>query len=194
MTATSNACGYAFNRSSTTTARFSTPDVVAAARGARDHHRPSLAEAERLEDLPGDLHLPHRLGGQRDAECVADPVGKKGADTDRALDRSCKRRSSLRHAEMQRVRHLPRQHPVTARIMVGTWVAFTRDLEVTVVRSRATRPPRARRRPAPRPDPGARACAGVPAASRSSHDPHRDAGLLRGVDDDSTFAGRCCRD
>src|SRR5437763_12319480 len=49
-------------------------DVVAAARGARDHHRPSLAQSERLQDLPRHLDLLDRIGGERDADRVADPV------------------------------------------------------------------------------------------------------------------------
>src|SRR5207253_1199125 len=37
------------------------PDVVAAAARARDHHRAALAQAQRLEDLPGDLDLLDRV-------------------------------------------------------------------------------------------------------------------------------------
>src|SRR5207245_7195478 len=62
--------------------------VVAAARGAGDHHRAPLAEVERLQDLPGGLDLPHRVGGQRDADRVADPVGQQRAHADGALDRA----------------------------------------------------------------------------------------------------------
>src|SRR5581483_611087 len=49
-------------------------DVVAAARGARDHDRPALAQAERLEDLPGRLDLLDRVGGEGHPHRVADPV------------------------------------------------------------------------------------------------------------------------
>ena len=42
-------------------------DVVAPARRAGDHHRPALAKAERLEDLPRDLDLLDRVGRERDA-------------------------------------------------------------------------------------------------------------------------------
>ena len=37
-------------------------DVVAPTRRAGDHHRPALTKAERLQDLPGDLDLLHRVG------------------------------------------------------------------------------------------------------------------------------------
>jgi hypothetical protein len=50
------------------------PDVVAAARGAGDHHRPAFAEPEGLEDLPRDLDLLHGVGRERDAHGVPDPV------------------------------------------------------------------------------------------------------------------------
>src|SRR4029450_6010652 len=67
------------------------PHVVAPARGARDHHRATLAETERLEDLPRDLDLLHRVGGKRDTQRVADPVREQRADSDRALDRARER-------------------------------------------------------------------------------------------------------
>ena len=63
-------------------------DVVAAAGGARDHDRPALAQAERLEDLVGGLDLLDRVGGQRDADRVADPVHEQRAHADGALDRA----------------------------------------------------------------------------------------------------------
>ncbi len=45
-------------------------DVVAAAARAGDHHRPALAQAERLQDLPGDLDLLDRIGREaRRASC-----------------------------------------------------------------------------------------------------------------------------
>src|SRR5919106_1962004 len=61
-------------------------DVVPSARGAGDHDRAALAEAERLEDLPGDPDLLHRVGGQRDADRVADSVHEEAADANGALD------------------------------------------------------------------------------------------------------------
>ena len=60
--------------------------VVATARRARDHHRAALAQAERLENLPGHAHLFDRVGGQRDAHRVADSIHEQRARADRALD------------------------------------------------------------------------------------------------------------
>src|SRR5882762_10343878 len=54
-------------------------DVVAAAARARDHDRAALAEAERLQDLEGDLHLFDGVRGQRDADRVADAVDEQRA-------------------------------------------------------------------------------------------------------------------
>ena len=62
-------------------------DVVPAARRTGDHHRPALAQVQCLEDLPGRLDLLDRVGGEGDADRVADPVGEQGADADGALDR-----------------------------------------------------------------------------------------------------------
>ena len=81
-------------------------DVVAPARGAGDHDRPALAQAERLQDLPGDLDLLDRVGGERDPDRVADPVHEQAADADGALDRPRRRRARLGDAEVERVRHL----------------------------------------------------------------------------------------
>ena len=48
-----------------------------------------------------------RVGGQRDADRVADPVGEQRAHADGALDRAGERRARLGDAEVERVRHLP---------------------------------------------------------------------------------------
>ena len=44
---------------------------------------PALAQAERLEDLPGDLDLLDRVGGEGDADRVADAVQQQRADAER---------------------------------------------------------------------------------------------------------------
>src|SRR6185369_13096312 len=49
-------------------------DVVPSTRRTCDHHGPSLAQPERLENLPGDLDLSHRIGGERHPHRVADAV------------------------------------------------------------------------------------------------------------------------
>src|SRR6266702_8014795 len=43
-------------------------DVVASARRARDQDRAALTQTERLEDLPRDLYLLDRVGGEADAD------------------------------------------------------------------------------------------------------------------------------
>src|ERR671935_70706 len=63
-------------------------DVVAAAAGARDHDRAALAQAERLQDLVRRLDLLDRVGRERDADRVADPVHEERAHADRRLDRA----------------------------------------------------------------------------------------------------------
>ena len=107
-------------------------DVVAAAGRAGDHHRAALAQAERLEDLPADLDLLDRVGGERDAERVADAVREQRADADGALDRARERRPRLGDAEVQRVRNLRGEHPVGPDHR-GHVRGLDRDLEVAVV-------------------------------------------------------------
>src|SRR4051812_3223258 len=107
-------------------------DVVASAGGAGDQDRPALAQPERAQDLPRDLHLLDRVGGERDADRVADPVDEQRAHPDRALDRAGEGRPGLRDAEVERVRDALGEHPVGAdhRRHVARLDA---DLEVAVV-------------------------------------------------------------
>ncbi len=107
-------------------------DVVSAAARAGNQDRAALAQAERLQDLEGDADLLDRVGGERDADRVADPVGEQCAQTDCALDRARARRPRLGHTEVQRIRHTSGQHPVGAdhRRHVAR---LDRDLEVAVV-------------------------------------------------------------
>ena len=107
-------------------------DVVAPAARAGDQHRAALAESERLQDLPADLDLLDRVGGEADADRVADPVGEQAAHADRALDRAGEGRAGLGDAEVQRVGHASGEHPVGAdhRRHVAR---LDRDLEVVVV-------------------------------------------------------------
>src|SRR5262249_26383970 len=81
-------------------------DVVAAARRARDQDRATFAQAERLEDFPGDPDLLDGIRGEADADRVADAVGEQRTEADRALDRAGRGRPGLGDAEMERVRHL----------------------------------------------------------------------------------------
>ena len=89
-------------------------DIVAATAWARDHHRAALAKTERLEDLICRLRLLDRVGRERDADRVADPLRKEGPDAHRALDRPREHGPRLRDAEVERVLNLFRQHPVGA--------------------------------------------------------------------------------
>ena len=123
-------------------------DVRAAARRAGDHHRAAVPQAQRPQDLPRDLDLLDRVGGQRDAERVADPVGQQRADPDGALDRAGERRPGLGDAEVQRVGHLLGQPPVGLDHHRHRR-RLDRDLELAVVRAApAAAPPRAPPRPA----------------------------------------------
>ena len=59
-------------------------ELQAPARRARDQHGAALAQLERLEDLPRDLHLLLCVEGrQRYADRVANPVGEERAQPDR---------------------------------------------------------------------------------------------------------------
>ena len=194
ITATSNACGYAFSRSSTTTARFSTPTLSRPQDGQAIITGPRSRRPSALRISQATSTSSHGIGGERDAERVADPVREQRADPDRALDRARERRSRLGDAEVQRIRHLRGEHPVGAdhRRHVG---CLDRDLEVAVVELLeqldllecggderlglvlACELLQVRRQRA-----GVRA------------DPHRDAGLLCGLDDELHLvrARRCC--
>ena len=178
-TATSKCCGYSRSRSSTTSASCLHADVVAAAARARDHHRPALAQAERLQDLEGGLDLLDRVGGQRDAHRVADPVDEQRAHPDGALDRARERRPRLGHAEVERVRHLRGEHPVGAdhRRHVAR---LDRDLEVVEVEP-LEQPHLLERRLDERLGLVALGELGQVLRQRAGvgADPHRDAGLLR---------------
>ncbi len=107
-------------------------DVVAAARRTRDHDRTAFAKAERLQDLVARANLLDRVGGQRDADRVADPVDEQCSHPDGALDRPRVGRAGLGDAEVQWVRNLCAEHPVSPdhRRHVAR---LDRDLEVTVV-------------------------------------------------------------
>ena len=107
-------------------------DVVTAARRAGDHHRSTLAEPERLEDLPRDLDLLDRVGCQRDAKGVTDPVGQERADPDGALDRPRERRAGLRNAEVKWIRHSRREHSIGAD-HCRDMRRLDRDLEVSII-------------------------------------------------------------
>ena len=88
-------------------------DLGPAARGAGDEVEPlALAQAERLEQLATRPRLLDRVGGEREADGVADALGQQRADARRALDQARRRRARLGDAEVQRVVEGLRSEPV----------------------------------------------------------------------------------
>ena len=88
-------------------------DLGPAARRAGDEVEAlALPEAERLEQLAAGPGLLDRVGGQREADGVADALGQQGADAGGALDQPGRRRAGLGHAEVQRVVEGLRGQPV----------------------------------------------------------------------------------
>ena len=57
-------------------------DVEAPARRAGDDRHAALAQLKRLQNLPRDAHLLLRLGGERDADGVADAFVQEYAEAD----------------------------------------------------------------------------------------------------------------
>ena len=111
---------------------------------------PLWRRPEDAQDLPRDLDLLDRVGGERDPHRVADAVDEQRAHPDRALHRARERRPGLGHAQVQRIGHLLGEPPVGLDHHRHRR-ALDRDLEVAVARAaRAAAPPRARPRPAPR--------------------------------------------
>ena len=87
-------------------------DLGAAAGRARDEVGAAAAQLEGLEDGPGDAHLFDRVGGQRDADRVADALGQQRADADRALDGARPGGAGLGHSHVQRRVGTQRERPV----------------------------------------------------------------------------------
>ena len=143
-------------------------ELEAAARRARDQHRPALAKLEGLQDLPGDLHLLLGMEGrERDADRVADALRKQRAQAHRRLQRAGPARAALGDAEVQRVVDPLREQAVGGdRVRdVGRLDRHLEVLEVEALHQRRrTRPPRS---PAPRRARRAPARGGASAASRS---------------------------
>ena len=62
-----------------------------------------MAQAQRLQDIEADADFFDRIGGERDADGVADAGPEQGADADRGLHRAGHQAAGLGHAEMERV-------------------------------------------------------------------------------------------
>ena len=88
-------------------------DLGPAARRAGDQVEAlALAQPERLEELAAGAGLLDRVGGQREADGVADALGQQRADAGGALDQARRRRTGLGDAEVQRVVEGLRGEPV----------------------------------------------------------------------------------
>src|SRR3546814_8956299 len=61
-------------------------ELLARAGRAGDHVHAAVAQAQRLQDVEADLHLLHRIGGERHADGVADAGPQQVAHADRRLD------------------------------------------------------------------------------------------------------------
>ena len=72
----------------------------------------ALAQAEGLEQLAPGPGLLDRVGGERVADGVADPLGQQGGDPGGALDQPGRRRAGLGHPEVERVVEGLRGQPV----------------------------------------------------------------------------------
>ena len=86
-----------------------------------------LAQAQRVEDVPADRDLFLRVGGQRDADRVADALRQQHADADGAAHGAGARRARLGDAEVQRVRRTTPSDCASRRLastIVGTSKAF----------------------------------------------------------------------
>ena len=87
-------------------------DVGPAARRARHEREAPAPQTERFQNVDPDAHLFGRIGRERDADGVADPLRQQRAQPDRGLDRSDSWRARFGHAQVERVVDLVGQHPV----------------------------------------------------------------------------------
>src|SRR5450755_1893161 len=72
----------------------------------------AFADPERLEDLPADWHFLDWIGGERDADRVADSVGEEHAEADAALDRAGAQCARFGDAEVERIVALDGEHAI----------------------------------------------------------------------------------
>src|SRR3546814_10948886 len=78
-------------------------ELLARAGRAGDHVHAAVAQAQRLQDVEADLHLLHRIGGERHAYGVADAGPKQVAHADRTLDGAAPGAAVLGDAAVPRV-------------------------------------------------------------------------------------------
>ncbi len=99
-------------------------DLDAAAGGAGDERGAVPAQVQRVEDVAADRYLFLGVGGQRDADRVADALRQQDADADGAAHGAGARRARLGDAEVQRVGDHRRAGARLASTIDGTSKAF----------------------------------------------------------------------
>ena len=88
-------------------------NLTAGARGARDNLGTTAAQAQRLQNTPGDRRLLDRIGRERYTHGVTDAFGKQDTQAYRALDGALELGTRLRHAQVKRnMRYLARQSAI----------------------------------------------------------------------------------
>ena len=78
-------------------------DLHAAAGRTGDDVHPAVTQFEGLQDFEANLDLFHRIGRQRDADRIPDPIGQEHPDADRGLDGPGQERARFRDAEVHGV-------------------------------------------------------------------------------------------
>src|SRR3989338_7366121 len=78
-------------------------EFLARAGGTGDDVHALGTQPQALEDVEADPHLLHRIGGERDADGVADAIGEQHAYADGGFDRAGTQAAGLGDAEMQRL-------------------------------------------------------------------------------------------
>src|SRR5579872_5734 len=89
-------------------------DLHAPARRARGDLGAALAQPKRLEQIPTHRHFLDRVGGQRNADRVADALGEQDAEPDRALHRAGARGTGFGDPQVERIVDLVRHQAVGA--------------------------------------------------------------------------------
>ena len=85
-------------------------DLATSARGTRDDLGTTAAQAQRLQDTPGDRRLLDRIGRERDAHGVTDTLRQQNTKAHRALNGALKLGTRLGYAQVKRnVGNLTRQ-------------------------------------------------------------------------------------
>src|SRR6185295_1748339 len=75
--------------------------VKTAASRTRNHGDAARAQAQRLNNLPGNTHFFLRLGGKRNTNRVANAFVQQNAESDGRLDSSAKGRAGFGYAEVK---------------------------------------------------------------------------------------------